>query len=202
MDVAIAQLGIGSPWDALILALSGDASTAALAKGVIAHESQWNPDARNPADPSVGLMQILIGPGGPYPSMSEAALADPATNLTLGIRFLRSEIARYGATSDAIAAYNAGTPRKNAQNQYVNSRGDSEVQAYVDDVQLYWVWYLNNDPLFVTTDASGAEVPIDGSVVVDSAGQLVPAAVMPGLSGAAIGVALVFLLVLAARRWL
>ena len=160
-SLAVAQAGIGSPWDDLIVAQAGDRGLAMLVKAVIAHESQWNPNAENPADPSVGLMQLLVGPGGPYPSLSASALLEPSTNIVLGTRHLVSLVARYGLTPDAIAAYNAGSPRKNSANQYVNSVGDPMVQRYVDSVQTYWAWYMNNDPLF------GA--PSEGATYTDEA---------------------------------
>lgn len=140
---SVASSGLVSPYDDLIVALTGgDVSTIALVKGVIATESEWNPRAVNPNDPSYGLMQILGGPGGPYPAVSPSDLLDPSTNLTLGITHLQSLLSRYGSPG-AIAAYNAGTPRLNASGQYVNSRGNTSVQAYVDSVLTYQTWYLN-----------------------------------------------------------
>jgi len=140
---SVAQIGLVSPYDDMIVALTGgDLSTVALVKGVIATESEWNPGAINPADPSYGLMQILLGPGGPFPSVSAQDLLDPSTNLTLGITHLQSLLTRYGSPG-AIAAYNAGTPRLNSSGQYVNSRGDTMVQGYVDSVLTYQTWYLN-----------------------------------------------------------
>lgn len=129
----VARRGLESPWDALILEQAGDASIAALVKAVIASESEWDPAARNSADPSVGLMQILVGPRGPYPERTEAELAEPVTNITLGTRFLRHLIDRYGVSTDAISAYNAGHPSRSASG-YSND-------AYVSSVLAYWTWY-------------------------------------------------------------
>lgn len=139
---SVALAGLQSPYDDLIYALTGgDPVMIALVKGVISTESEWNPGAVNPADPSYGLMQILLGPGGPYPSVTAQELLDPYNNVTLGTQHLIGLVNRYGIPA-AIAAYNAGTPRQNSAGQYVNSRGDTMVQAYVDSVRTYQDWYL------------------------------------------------------------
>lgn len=132
---AVAALGLNTPWDDLITAMGGDASSIALIKGVIATESQWNPGAINPNDPSYGLMQILGGPKGPYPNVAIADLMDPSTNITLGATYLKNQLARFGFPG-GIAAYNSGTPFTRAGGQYVN-------QAYVDSVLTYQTYYLN-----------------------------------------------------------
>jgi hypothetical protein len=131
----IAALGLHTQWDDLITAMGGDASSIALIKGVIATESQWNPNAINPSDPSYGLMQILGGPRGPYPSVAVADLMDPSTNITLGSTFLQNQIRRFSFPG-GVAAYNSGTPRTLPGGQYVN-------QAYVDSVLSYQSYYLN-----------------------------------------------------------
>ena len=141
--LSVAQTGLHSPWDDLIYAMAGgDLSTIALIKGIISTESEWNPGAINPSDPSYGLMQILLGPGGPFPTVRADDLLDPSTNITLGSTFIMDLLRRYGSPG-AIAAYNAGSPRLNAAGQYVNSRGDTMVQAYVDSVLTYQTWFLN-----------------------------------------------------------
>ncbi len=141
-DPGVAALGVSTQWDDLISALvGGDPSRIALVKGHIATESQWNPGAINTADPSYGLMQILAGPRGPYPTVAPQDLLDPSTNITLGTNFLKELIARYGLPG-AIAAYNAGSPRVNSAGQYVNSQGSTRVQAYVDSVLTYQDYYL------------------------------------------------------------
>lgn len=135
---AIAARGLSTPWDALITAQAeGDVSVASLIKGIIARESEWNPAAVNPSDPSYGLMQILAGPRGPYPSIAVADLLNPSTNIVLGSRFLVGLLARYNVR-DAVSSYNAGRPI--AGNQ-----------GYVDDVLTYQVYYLNRLTAAVNT---------------------------------------------------
>src|SRR5713226_7565781 len=117
---AVARRGLTTEWDALIYAEACDPSTAALVKAVMSAESAWDPTAENPADPSVGLMQILVGDRGPYPGYTREQLLVPSTNIVLGASFLRELVARYGATSDALSAYNAGHPCRAAGGGYSN----------------------------------------------------------------------------------
>ena len=148
---AIAALGLQTPWDDLIIAMGGDTSSIALIKGVIATESQWNPQAVNPSDPSYGLMQILQGSRGPYPSVSVNDLLDPSTNITLGSTFLKNQISRFGMPG-GVAAYNSGTPRTLPGGQYVN-------QAYVDSVLSYQSYYLSA-AYGVPSDGGGGWTPV------------------------------------------
>lgn len=81
---------------------------------------------------SYGLMQIMgataraTGYKGPL-----ADLFDPRTNLDIGCKFLKGLVTKYGNMKDAIAAYNAGAPRKNPDGTYKN-------QDYVDKVMLHY----------------------------------------------------------------
>ena len=54
---------------------------------------------------------------------------DPALPLKHGARHLKGFLGRYGTESDAISAYNQGSPRKTTGGMYVNQR-------YVDKVSL------------------------------------------------------------------
>lgn len=173
-QLAVAQRGNDpnwNKWDELIWAQAGgDASLYSLIKAHIAQESQWDAKAENPSDPSIGLMQILIGPRGPYPNLSKSQIADPPTNIVLGSNFLKSLLSRY-SMSDAVASYNAGSPMKNAAGQYVNSKGVTNVQQYVDAVLTYHTWYMNNLP---ATDAGGAPAVLEP--VTPWGGSAAPAA--------------------------
>lgn len=165
-DLAVARRGLNSPWEAYIAALwGGDVSGITLTKAIIAKESAWIPNAENPSDPSIGLMQILIGSGGPAPMYAKEELRDPYVNLQVGITYLKYLIGRYGSTADAISAYNAGRP----------FRVDN--WSYVNDVQTYWVWYLNHLPAIeLSADAAPqiteasippqGESPIIGGLVI------------------------------------
>lgn len=195
---AVAQRGAPSSWDAVIRARAqGDPHVLALTKAIIAHESEWNPNAVNPADPSYGLMQILHGPGGPYPSVTVQQLRDPVTNIELGMDFLLYQLGRYPLLEDAIAAYNAGTPRRNAAGLYVNSTGSTQVQDYVDDVLMYFDWYQANDPLVATLGPSPAASSTDVDLTVAGGGPS-PADEYSADAGALGGGAVIALGILAA----
>jgi soluble lytic murein transglycosylase-like protein len=185
-STSIAIAGVPSAWDTFIYQAAGaDPTIIALAKAIVARESEWNPNAINPADPSYGLMQILYGPGGPFPSYTKQQLLDPITNIELGILFLRQQLARYaGDLPSAISAYNAG-------------HATSANQSYVDDVLLYVAWYLANDPLAAgaaapptsTSSDTGDTVPsdttsppADGSIDTAQAGLGVAGAIALGIA--------------------
>lgn len=126
----------------------------ALIAAVIETESSGNPLAirQEPAlkDYSVGLMQVLTGTAAfvksKYPQIAYSGnpqqLNDPKINIEVGTAYLRYQLDRYTKTpvikpiSDMIAAYNAGTARRNFPSDfvYVNSKGSTIVQQYVDKV--------------------------------------------------------------------
>lgn len=54
-------------------------------------------------------------------------LVNPQTNVNLGIRHLKKFLDKYKNIEDAIASYNAGSPRKRENGKYIN-------QQYVDKV--------------------------------------------------------------------
>jgi MYXO-CTERM domain-containing protein len=145
---SIARLGRPSPYDDLILSLvDQDPELADLVHAVIAHESGWNPDPPVRAgDPSYGLMQVTVGTARRYsPGITSTELREPTTNLVFGVRILRDDLATAGGViPDALAIYNSGAVRKNSAGQYVNSHGIANVQAYVDSVAAYLVWYENH----------------------------------------------------------
>lgn len=123
----------------------------ALVMAVMQVESSFNPMAVNPSDPSYGLMQMLPSTATLLAGRSvsgQELLDNPALAVDLGTQYLAMGLARYGNTGDAIAAYNAGVARRNAEGQYTNSRGDTKVQAYVDRV------------LDAYLDLSGSMIPV------------------------------------------
>ena len=60
---------------------------AALVFAIIKHESNWNPSAVNPSDPSYGLMQLNAHFFG--------VVTDPSENLRIGCQLLGSLMSRY-----------------------------------------------------------------------------------------------------------
>lgn len=117
-----------------------------LIMGHIKQESGYNPNAyrAEPAinDASYGMMQLLLKTAQSLdPSATVDKLYDPAYNIDLGTRLIAQNLKKYGNVSDAIAAYNAGIPRKNEKGEYVNSKGVTNVQFYVDQVTKYMNQY-------------------------------------------------------------
>jgi len=98
----------------------------ALIYGVVMTESSGNPNARNPSDPSAGLMGVtpLIGRyyGGILGSDSEVleVLLEPNLNVQAGSRFLAHLRARYAAAMPVVTwvqAYNLGETKFDAGNR-------------------------------------------------------------------------------------
>ena len=84
---------------------------------------------------SWGLMQVMGGVArergwtGPLPQ-----LCDPVVGLKFGMLHLRKFYAKYQNWPDALASYNAGSPRKGADGKYFN-------QSYVDKVLRAWAQF-------------------------------------------------------------
>lgn len=74
-------------------------------------ESQFKPQARSRAG-AIGLAQVQVGTARFYkPDIQPDDLHDPATNLRIGLRFLRDLIGVYGDVELALLAYNWGPSR-------------------------------------------------------------------------------------------
>ena len=107
-----------------------------LIRAIISAESSWNAKAFRPepqiGDASYGLMQILLGTARQlgYKGTAEK-LFEPSINIRLGARYLKSRMLLYSTYEEAIAAYNAGQPRRAADGRFIN-------QAYVDKVMSLW----------------------------------------------------------------
>lgn len=107
----------------------------ALIKATIKQESDWDVNAsryeKGKSDASWGLMQVLLktaqGVMG-NSNLTISQLIQPRVNIEAGTKFIASNLNRFGNMRDAIAAYNAGSPRLTpGTNRYVN-------QTYVDRV--------------------------------------------------------------------
>lgn len=118
----------------------------ALVKATIKQESNWDVNASryeaHLQDSSWGLMQVLLKTAKSVlgnNALTIQQLIEPATNVTAGTRYLGTLLAKYGNMRDAIAAYNAGSPRLTKEGQYVN-------QKYVDSVWRYYQMYETLGP--------------------------------------------------------
>jgi soluble lytic murein transglycosylase-like protein len=106
----------------------------ALIMAIIGHESNFKIRAVNPYEPkggpSTGLMQVQLPTARAAlrnPQLQMEQLFDPLTNVRAGTRYLADQLRRYRDYGTALAAYNAGSPYRDAAGRFVN-------QAYVDDV--------------------------------------------------------------------
>lgn len=103
----------------------------ALLAAIVQVESGWNPRAYRAEprikDASIGLGQILGGTARAYGFKQDLNLLyNPAINLDWTGHILASLMKKYGL-QDAVAAYNAGSPKRDASGKYIN-------QGYVDKV--------------------------------------------------------------------
>jgi soluble lytic murein transglycosylase-like protein len=109
-----------------------------LLKAIAIVESSENPNAKNPADPSIGLMQILCVPDGNgscsnklniqgWPPADARLLYDPDYSLYLGGQILKWNISTYGFKK-GIAVYNSWGARLDPDD------GPFRNQNYVDKV--------------------------------------------------------------------
>ena len=107
----------------------------ALIRGIIKQESNWDVNASrfeaHKGDASWGLMQLMLATAKGVlnnPNLSTTQLTNPQLNIEAGTKLMAQNLARWGNLPDAIAAYNAGSPRLNPKTgKYVNS-------DYVDKV--------------------------------------------------------------------
>lgn len=120
---------------------------AALILGHMKQESAFDPKAyrAEPAinDASLGLMQVLVRTAQSIdPNATSNELLNPEYNIDIGSAYIAQNLQRYGNNvKDAIAAYNSGIVRKNGNGQYVNSKGSTSVQNYVDKVYKNYLDY-------------------------------------------------------------
>src|SRR4051812_22278793 len=95
-------------------------------KAHIKVESNWDTNAsRYEAghnDSSWGLMQLMLATAKEVlqdSNLSISTLLQPRVNIEAGTRYLSQLWSRFGNMRDAIAAYNAGSPRLNSSGKYV-----------------------------------------------------------------------------------
>ncbi len=137
MGGRLGQYPTAAIWDLARSAGARYSVDPTLVMAVIQVESHFNPAAVNPSDPSYGLMQMLPSTATLLAGRTvsgQELLDNPPLAVDLGAQYLAMGFAKYGNTGDAIAAYNAGVARRNTAGQYVNSRGDTKVDTYVNRV--------------------------------------------------------------------
>ena len=116
-------------------------------KAHIQAESNWDVNAsRYEAhlnDTSWGLMQVLLKTAKWILGNENLAIQElikPDINISAGAKYLSTLLAKYGNVRDALAAYNAGSPRRNKDGSYVN-------QEYVDKVYRNYMMYQVTEPI-------------------------------------------------------
>jgi soluble lytic murein transglycosylase len=102
---------------------------------VMRQESLFDPEATSPAA-AHGLMQLLVRTASRVAEspVSAVALADPATNVRLGARYLRQLLDRYaGDLPKALAAYNAG---EDAVAKWETRAPDADSDEFVETISF------------------------------------------------------------------
>jgi hypothetical protein len=122
----------------------------ALVKAVIAAESAYEPEAVSPKG-ALGLMQVIpataerYGVAGDRTRTVAQKLFDPATNLSVGTRYLRDLLAMFaGDVALALAAYNSGENTVLRYDRQVPPY--PETQEYVKLVQQFQAFYRPPPP--------------------------------------------------------
>lgn len=115
-----------------------------LMAALIAQESTFTADVRSSAN-AIGLMQLIPATGRRYAAklgirFSTGVLAQPETNIRLGMRYFRDLMDRFGGAHFALAGYNAGEQRvarwiaerpRFAQDEFIDDIPFQETQNYV-----------------------------------------------------------------------
>lgn len=136
----------------------------ALIKAHIKAESNWDVNASRyevgHSDASWGLMQVMLetarGVLGDS-SLTTTQLIQPRVNIEAGTKFIAQNLNRFGNMRDAIAAYNAGSPRLTTAGKYVN-------QVYVDRVTKNYERYKT-----LGTTAGNVAINIEEAVTSEEA---------------------------------
>lgn len=152
---------------------------AALIKGVIAAESEFNPRAYRDEprihDGSYGLMQLLYGTASALGyTGSTTGLFDPTLNVRLGTRFLadliRTAASRGYGIDSAVSAYNAGFSKVRPGDgpRTTNAPGAPFInQPYVDKVISLANYYAGVNQLpTVTVNANVEHIPLSTLLAV------------------------------------
>lgn len=137
-----------------------------LLKSIIAAESGFNPGAVSGAG-AVGLMQIMpdtarsMGLQGDARMSVEQKLADPATNVRLGARYLKFLLNKYPGRVDlAVAAYNAGFGAVNRYGRTVPPF--AETQNYVRTVLAIYQTMKPAGSMAAWQPAGASRIPLAG----------------------------------------
>lgn len=89
---------------------------------------------------SLGIMQVMgvVATEFGLPVSALGSLCDPVIGLDYGCRKLRSLIKKHKTIEEAIAAYNAGSPRRMADGTFVNQTYVDRVNAKRREFRVKW----------------------------------------------------------------
>ena len=118
---------MSSPYQDLYQPYANKIATAAgvpanIFSALIAQESSWNPFAMSTTSQgqhAFGLTQLM--PATAAQVGADGYISDPISNMQGGATYLSSLYSKYGNWTDALAAYNAGTPSSTAGQAYAAS---------------------------------------------------------------------------------
>lgn len=138
-------------------------------KAHIKQESNWDVNASrfeaHKGDASWGLMQLLLVTAREVmknPDLTITQLTQPRVNIEAGTKFLSQLWSRFGNMSDAIAAYNAGSPRLDKKTgKYVN-------QEYVDNVLKNYKTYKALGTSVIAEAAINTRTAVESAVSMPS----------------------------------
>ncbi|HEX8947869.1 MAG TPA: transglycosylase SLT domain-containing protein [Dissulfurispiraceae bacterium] len=107
-----------------------------LVLSVMREESRFAPDARSIAG-AMGLMQMMPQTAHKFNknikagSKHAAELYDPETNISIGTRYLKQLLSRYGSIPLALAAYNGG---EDMVNEWVRNGKYASIDEFIEDI--------------------------------------------------------------------
>ncbi len=140
-SASVAARGWPSAYEDLIAQAAGDTGVDPnLIRAVISAESAWRPDvcSNRPYPPgSCGLMQLNVAAH----QITVAQATDPGFNVPFGARLLAEQLRRRPSLTLALAAYNAGTSRTDADLSDRVARNVNGVGTYVQTVVEFLTWY-------------------------------------------------------------
>ncbi|MFC4518657.1 lytic transglycosylase domain-containing protein [Cupriavidus pinatubonensis] len=142
----------------------------ALVKAVMAVESGFNPSAVSPKG-AIGLMQVIpdtgarFGVSGDARRSVEEKLADPRTNISAGVRYLRWLTELFPDNIELVlAAYNAGEGAVQRYNNRIPPY--PETQQYVSTVLQFYRLYKPGGGAVVTRTSAAAGGPSRVKMVI------------------------------------
>lgn len=140
-SAAVAARGWPSPYEDLIAQAAGETGVDPhLIRAIISAESAWRPDvcSNRPVPPgSCGLMQLNVDAH----RITAGQALDPGFNIPFATRLLADQLRRRPSLVLALAAYNAGTSRTDADLEDRVQRNVNGVGTYAQTVVEYLTWY-------------------------------------------------------------